>query len=120
MPVDIGVTQGKISEHFMFIVFMRGKKKFSTVSKFVIYADDVTIKFSSETLNTAYPTMNRESAHVEKRLKLNQLTITVTKNEYILFHRGQKTVPQHNFSISIGGKKIVQVDDARILGVFIQ
>ena len=56
------------------------------ILKILINAYNGDILFSSETLNAAYQTMNAELAHVEKWLKLSQLTLNVTKTKYVLFH----------------------------------
>ena len=103
----------------MFITFMSDLIKWMNVLKFVMYANYVTILFSSETSNAAYQNMITELTHFEKNFKLIWLNSNVTKPKYISFHAEQKTVPQHNFSISMSGGHVVKFDDARILGVFI-
>ena len=64
--------------------------------------------------------MNTYLTHVEKRSKLSRLILNVKKTKCILLHRKQKPVPQHTFSISMGAKNIVMVDDTPFLGVFIK
>ena len=51
-----------------------------------MYADDVTILFSSEALKATYQTMITEITHVEEWLKLNRLSMYVRKTKDNLFH----------------------------------
>ena len=82
-------------------------------------ADDVAILAPFETSNAACQSRDLEYPYAENQLRENRLTLNATKKKYILFHREQKSVPQHEFSKSLRGKNVVKVDDARLLGVFI-
>ena len=118
LPVDIGVAQGNIIGPLIFIMFMNGSTKVSSVLKFVKYAGDETIMVSTNTICATYLAIDTESTHFEKLLKLSRLTLNATNTKYTLFHREEKTAPQHYFYKSMSGENVAKVDDTRFLGVY--
>ena len=101
----------------LFSIYINGLIKVSNKLNFIMYADDTTIYFDLEDFgkDNLEHQINDEPKRVNIWLKLNKLTLNITKTKSMMFHRKQKQMEPSFFSID--GKVIENVSSYNILGI---
>ena len=72
--------------------------------KFILFADDTTIFLSNKNYNALIETINKELVIVNELLKVNKLSLNITKTHYIIFKNNvplSKTSPIHINNVEI-------------------
>ena len=96
----------------------------SKLFRLILYADDITL-FSaldyslSLDISTSCELINRELSHVGELLKINRLSINISKTKYTIFHSRHKEISHVTLEPTLNGDKIERVKNHNFLGVVI-
>ena len=116
--LNCGVPQGSILGPLLFIIYCNDLPKALKSTKCILYADDTTIFYSSDDMNTLYNTMNSELELLSQWYMANKLSLNTSKTQYVLFSKdGRQTYD--NLVIRINGNSINSTNTANFLGLTI-
>ena len=116
--LNCGVPQGLILGPLLFIIYCNDLPKALKSTKCILYADDITIFYSSDDMNTLYNTMNSELELLSQWYMANKLSLNTSKTQYVLFSKdGRQTYD--NLVIRINGNSINSTNTANFLGLTI-
>ena len=89
--LNCGVPQGSILGPLLFIIYGNDLPKALKSTKCILYADDTTIFYSSDDMNTLYNTMNSELELLSQWYMANKLSLNTSKTQYVLFFKRRQT-----------------------------
>ena len=114
--VNIGVPQGSTLGPLFFLLFINDMKNCSDMLKFIQFADNTTLLFSSSDINYLNHILESEGNRVISWLNANKLIINLTKTNCMLFSnkRGEPKI-----NIKLNGTDIESKKEATFLGVII-
>ena len=94
-------------------------KNYSKLLKFVLFANDTNVFFSSNNPNNLQNVINSELEKVSVWLATNQLSVNVKKTNFIIFKPRQKTSVYDSFKVGINFESVLRVKNTKFLGVII-
>ena len=115
--IKVGVPQGSILGPLLFIIYINDLLSLLPDGCIVSYADDTVILSSGKTWEIALNNMRMYLKKVCDWLKLNKLSINLTKTVYITFGIYITSIPQ-NVSINIDNIELNNVESTKYLGVY--
>ena len=83
--VKCGVSQGSILGPILVLLYINDTLNSSTLSKFILFADDTNIIYSDKTLTTLLQKVNLELNNVSLWFKTNKLVLNPKKTKFMLF-----------------------------------
>ena len=111
---DIGVPQGSVLGPLLFLIFINDLPLSVNNLKSILFADDTTLYYSHNNINTLRNVLNTDLMHVKNWLHANQLTLNADKTYFIIF--SLKKIPR-DLRILIGSNVIKQESSGKFLGV---
>lgn len=116
-PITAGVPQGSILGPFLFNLYVNDIVNINREAKFVNYADDTSIFFSSETGDDLIDMANHTLSKIKSWSDCNSLKVNINKTKAIIFRPKSKSVVLSR-SLSLNSCPIEIVSSFKTLGVF--
>ena len=120
--ITTGVPQGSILGPLLYLINMNDIINVSQAFKFILYADDATlfttIEYSIRTrMSNIDESLNNELSHVFKWLVINRLSLSTSKNKFMVFHPYQEDITGIIPNRFINGIEIERVISFNFLGI---
>ena len=119
LPITCGVPQGSVLGPLLFLIYMNDLPNTLQFCKALLFADDTTIHYTHENIDTLYQIVNNDLSQASDWFRANKLSINASKTYYLLFHSRYMEVPENNHSIFLAESEIQRADFIKFLGLFI-
>ena len=114
MDILCGVPQGSILGPLLFIIYINDIVNVSEKLKFILFADDTNVFFSSENKVNLKHDIEIELKKLVTWLEINKLTMNVSKTNYMIFRMGNII----DFELSIKNEKLTRLKSIKFLGLY--
>ena len=84
--IKFGVPQGYVIVHLLFLIFINDIVNIKTQSLYVLSANNTSIIFRENNINSMEKYMNTTLKHLDIWLSLNKLTINLSKTNFLIFN----------------------------------
>ena len=111
-----GVPQGSVLRPILFIIYINDIWNVSDVVKCVLFADDTNIFCSEKNLTDLQLTLNRELGKLFVWFSVNNLSLNLSKTNYILFRNRSADTDLNICIITI---HVTRVQSSKFLGIII-
>ena len=115
--IRCGVPQGSILGPILFILYINDLPNVSDILKCILFADDTSIFFSHDNVDSLQEIFNQELQSVTKWLKVNKLLINVSKTNFMIFTK--KKCNLDNICVNMCDSRIKQVSSLKFLGIIV-
>jgi hypothetical protein len=115
--INCGVPQGSILGPILFLLYINDIYKCSSLLKLILFADDTTLSFKHKNIDELTKILNVEINKISEWMRVNKLSINISKTFYILFRPSLKL--SNNIKLAIDGCEIHKVSHLKFLGIFI-
>ena len=115
--IKCGVPQGSILGPLLFLIYINDIVNSSTILKFILFADDTTIFYSSKPSPTLQKTLNNELDKVNNWLNCNKLSLNIGKSCYLNF--SLLPPPSKKVTLKMANKPLNKKIVTKFLGVLI-
>ena len=116
-PITSGVPQGSVLGPFLFNMYINDIINVNKEAKFVMYADDASIFFSSETADELIDMANLTLSRIKSWGDSNSLTVNSSKTKAVIFRPKNKPVAVSKL-LCFNSSRIEIVSCFKTLGVF--
>ena len=116
-----GVPQGSILGPLFFILYVNDITSTSNILDFILFADDTTILYSHENIESQINIVNAELKEVSNWFRANKLSVNASKTNYMLLGTPHMTSVkvQQDLSIVLDNTLLDRVKHTKFLGVLI-
>ena len=117
--ISMGVPQGSILGPLLFILYVNDLPNVSSKLSFTQFADDTSIFITGKNLKDMSNLMTDQMKRVTDWLKINMLTLNVSKTNYMIMCSRGKMIADTECKIEIDGKIIERVAQCKFLGLIV-
>ena len=82
-----GVPQGSVLGPLLFLIYINDLPNISQNLKFYLFADDTNIYYEAPNLSDLQITLNDELKKLSEWLRVNRLSLNVSKTNFVIFHQ---------------------------------
>ena len=115
--MSCGVPQGSILGPLLFFIYINDLVNVCTQSLPILYADDTNLFYRGLDMKILQPIINNELSSISLWLKVNRLSLNISKTHYIIFSRIKCC--SAGIEIDIDGSSIEEVQKTKFWGVII-
>ena len=115
-----GVPQGSVLGPLLFLIYINDLTMVSSDAKFILFADDTNIIFSSKLNENIEKITNENLKNIIDWFNVNKLSINLTKTQYIVFSKSTNNILNQNFKIALNNNELQKVTNVKFLGVHLQ
>ena len=121
MKIMCGVPQGSILGPLLFILYINGIVKVSTVLNPVLFADDASLFHAHTDFDTQIEEINEKLQKITTWFHTNKLSLNniIKKSNFIIFLQKGNNYNTDNVKININGNEIKQLNFTTFLGIYI-
>jgi len=113
-----GVPQGSILGPLLFILYVNDVTNTSNVLDFIMFADDTTILYSHENIESKINLINKELEEVSNWFKANKLSVNASKTNYMIIGTKHMTRTKAD-GVNLDSTILERVQQTKFLGVII-
>jgi len=113
--IKCGVPQGSILGPLLFLIYINDIHRSSFLLKFILFADDTTLLFSSKSLQHINQIISNELQTVSEWIRANKLSLNVSKTNFMIFKKF--SIAKNSLQISIDKNVITQTASTKFLGL---
>ena len=113
-PVTVGVSQGSILGHLLFLIFINDLPQCLKHCKSILYADDTLLYYAGKTENDLQVKINEDLNSRSQWLNNNLLTLNYEKTKFMIFANKKQST---KVDITIENKKVLEESSFNYLGV---
>ena len=116
--IKCGVPQGSVLGPLLFLLYINDIVESSKIFKFILFADDTSLYYSTKNPLDIQETVNNELANISDWLSANRLSLNVGKSKLLYFTNNSRS-ELAKIEIKINNQILAEVSDAKYLGVYI-
>ena len=114
--IACGVPQGSILGPLLFLIYINDIYCSSYALKFILFADDTNLFYSSKSVSDLQRVLNHEMTALSEWFKANRLSLNIDKTSYMLFYASNaRCIPEQSFELFIESFKVKRVEVANFL-----
>ena len=117
LEIICGVPQGSVLGPILFLIYINDIYMSSQILNFHLFADDTSLFYSHENIDTIEAIINSELSNVLTWLQANKLTLNIDKSNFILFRPPQKHVK--SIKLKINNFPLEEKPSTKYLGVIL-
>lgn len=114
LGIACGVPQGSVLGPKLFNLYINDIFNASQDLKLILFADDTSIFYSSESYNELISVVNRELKVIKKWMDINKLSLNIEKTKAITFRNVKRN---EDLQITIDDVQIEKVSEIKFLGI---
>lgn len=128
LGVKVGIPQGTVLGPILFLLYVNDLFNLQIDGKFISYADDTAVLFRGSNLGTVQCSVGKGLAQIKEWLRVNLLTLNLSKTRYIHFNMTSDANTQQAIKIhdtlckderSCNCEEIEKVSHIKYLGVMV-
>ena len=117
--VQIGVPQGSILGPLLFTLYINDLLDYLEHCDATLYADDTVLFISDKSLHNIKSYMNSDLEKLNNWLKLNHLTLSISKSKFMIIGSSQRLNKIDSISLKVDNMDLDEVSSFKYLGIVI-